>query len=530
MDNNSFLKKFQGRTELIGKEGLLGVMNNVHINVNDYKYVQKPKKQINIRLQRPNLKDQYNYISSEISREFNKNKNFIPQLKSASNRYSNNKENNKNSSNNSQNKIKNKNEKNYNNNMNSPTKNNKKNNENNFPMENRINRHINKAMEKPIKLFKSFEQNINNNPNKYQNQNYQVEKPNKRPNQDLNRNIYSNINNNRRNLSSKNREPIMKLNLKLPLIVSQSKRQENNINKNSKQNVNKRYEKKNTFTPKIKNNILKNINFKNNYTEESEERPKSLKKAIEGKMGNNKKKNKHNTFQGVSLSNKIKLPKINDNRNNNTSSKNLLKKNNNTEIYTTNPRNNDVLNNIKRDFKMLDSLKNHGKIQKNKSFKEKNEHKNSMNINNNIVNNQYKNRVSNNNNYNYNINNFNNNNNMNYLYNSNNKINSRNNMNYYNEKRKVSKSFDDDQFYNDFNENRVNTSFGRPQRLQDFNERLDIINEEEEDRFITNSQNNYFNDGNNRQSQNILEILMNQRRNYQNRLPNNSRFKLNVEN
>jgi len=44
MDNNSFLKKFQGRTELIGKEGLLGVMNNVHINVNDYKYNQKPKK------------------------------------------------------------------------------------------------------------------------------------------------------------------------------------------------------------------------------------------------------------------------------------------------------------------------------------------------------------------------------------------------------------------------------------------------------------------------------------------------------
>jgi hypothetical protein len=518
MDNNSFLKKFQGRTEVIGKQGLLGVMNNVHINVNDYKYRQKPKKQINIRLQRQNSKDQYNYISSEISKEFNKNKNFIPQLKSASNRYTNNKENNKNISNNSQNKIKNKNE-NYN--INSPKRNNKKNNENNFPMENRINRYTNKASEKPIKLFKSFDQKINNDPNKYKSQNNLQEKQSKRPIQELKKNVYDNANNNRRNFSSKNRELNIKLNLKLPKIAS--KYQENN-DTNKKQKVNKSYEKKNTFTPKIKNSFLKKINFRNNYTEESEERPNSLKKAIEGKMGNNKKKNKHNTFQGVSLSNNIKLPKINLNRNNNFSGKN-------TKKFNPNPRNSDVLNNIKRDFMMLDSIKNHGKIQKNKSFKDKNDHKNSFNINNKNVNNQYKNRVSNNDLFNYNINNFNNNyNNMNYLYNSNNKINSRNNMNYYNEKKKISKSYDDDQFYNDFNENIVNTSSGRPQRLQDFNDRLDIISEEEEDRFITNSQNNYFNDGNNRQSQNILEILMNQRRNYQNRLPNNSRFKLNVEN
>ena len=31
MDNNSFLNKFKGRTELVGKEGLLGIMNNLHI-------------------------------------------------------------------------------------------------------------------------------------------------------------------------------------------------------------------------------------------------------------------------------------------------------------------------------------------------------------------------------------------------------------------------------------------------------------------------------------------------------------------
>ena len=523
MDNNSFLKKFQGRTELIGKEGLLGVMNNVHINVNDYKYNPKPKKQINLNLKSQNSKDQYSYITSEISKEFNQNKNFTPQLKSASNRYSNNKENNKNSPNNSQNKIKNKNE-NYN--INSPKRSNIKNNENIFPIENRINRYTNKAIEKPIKLFRSFVQKINSTPNKFKSQNLLPEKLNKRPNEDLKKNMNENKNKNSRNLSSKNRELNIKLNLKLPKITS--KNQENN-NTNNNQKVNKSYEKKNTFTPKIKNKILNKINFRNNYTEESEERSNSLKKAIEGKMGNNKTKKKHNTFQGDSLSNKIKLPKINLNKINNTSGEYLLNKSNNNII--PNQRNNNVLNNIKRDFNMLDSLKNHGIIQRNKSFKEKGEHKNSININNRIVNNQFKNRVNNNNSFNYNINNFNNNfNSMNNLYNSNNNINSRNNMIFYNEKKKISKSYDDDQYYNEFNENIVNASSGRPQRLKDFNDRLDIISEEEEDRFITNSQKNYFNDGYNRQSQNILEILMNQRRNYQNSLPNNSRFKLNVEN
>ena len=35
MDNDLFLKKFQGRSETIGREGILGIMNNVHISVND---------------------------------------------------------------------------------------------------------------------------------------------------------------------------------------------------------------------------------------------------------------------------------------------------------------------------------------------------------------------------------------------------------------------------------------------------------------------------------------------------------------
>ena len=539
MDNDSFLKKFQGRTETIGKEGLLGVMNNVHINVNDYKFnyihnqkTKKQAKQINLNVKKQNSKDQYYYITSEISKEFNQNKNFIPQLKSSI-KLSNNKENNKNSYNNSPNKIKNKDDINGS----IPQKRNiKKSNEKNLALENRINRHINKAIEKPIKLFNSLDQKIYNSPKKYQSQNHLLEKPNKIPNNELKKNsIVIEKNNIRRNLSSRNKELNIKNNMKLPKIASQSKQQENyNTNNNYKSNINKYLEKKNTLNHKINNKIRDKFNFQN-----SEERPRSLKSAIKGKINDNKNKNKHNTFQGESISNKIRLPKINLYRSNNTSSKNMLKKNNNINFHTPNINNNEALNNIKRDFMMLDSLKNNGKILKSKAFKEKNSQSNNINNFNKIVNNKNINRVSNSyendiNNYNNNlnnpyndsyiINNLNNydmTNNMKYIYNSdNNLINSGNNINYY-------QFNNNEQFYDNHSENRANTSFERPQKLRGLNNRLDIINEEEEDRYITGFKNNNFNDN---QNFNSLEILMNQRRNYQNRLPTNSRFKIKLEN
>ena len=551
MDNDSFLKKFQGRTEIIGKEGLLGVMNNIHINVNDYKYEykynnQKPKKKINLNAKRQNPKDQYYYISSEISKEFNENKNFVPQLKSSSIKLSNNKDNNKNSYNSSPDKLKNKSDLNGNNNINSLKENNKKSNEKNLALENRINRHIKKSVEKPIKLFYSLDQKINNSPNKYQSQNHLSAKSKKTP-KELKKNLINeNNSNNRRNLSSSKREPNIKNNMKLPLIASQSKNQENyNTNKNYKFNTNKTLEKKNTLNPNINNKIRNKFNIKNNIIEDSEEKPRSLKSVIKGKSGDNKKENKHNTFQGESLSNKIRLPKINLYRSNNTSTKNILKKNMNIKIHTPNRYNNEVLNNIKKDFMMLDSLKNNSKKQKSKTFKKKKKYNNNINNANKIVNNKHINRVSNSyenniNNYNNNmnnlyndsyiINNFNNydmTNNMNYLYNShNNTINSGNNMNYYNEVNKINKLNNDDQLYDVLSENRANTSFERPQKLRGLNNRLDIINEEEEDRYITGFQNNIPNDS---QNFNSLEILMNQRRNYQNKLPINSRFKLKLE-
>ena len=43
MNKNSFLNKFKGRTEIVGKEGLLGIMNNLHMYIIGY---PKPKKQL----------------------------------------------------------------------------------------------------------------------------------------------------------------------------------------------------------------------------------------------------------------------------------------------------------------------------------------------------------------------------------------------------------------------------------------------------------------------------------------------------
>ena len=42
--NDSFLNKFRGRTEVIGRGGIIDIMNNVHINVNDYQVKQKRQK------------------------------------------------------------------------------------------------------------------------------------------------------------------------------------------------------------------------------------------------------------------------------------------------------------------------------------------------------------------------------------------------------------------------------------------------------------------------------------------------------
>ena len=81
MDNNSFLKKFEGRIETIGKSGINGIGENLNININDNK--PETKKQLNEKLNNNKIILDYNFnhISSIVKEEFNKNKSFIPKFK-----------------------------------------------------------------------------------------------------------------------------------------------------------------------------------------------------------------------------------------------------------------------------------------------------------------------------------------------------------------------------------------------------------------------------------------------------------------
>ena len=43
MDNNKFLKKYSGSSELVGREGPLGILNNLHANIRGYKPIKIKK-------------------------------------------------------------------------------------------------------------------------------------------------------------------------------------------------------------------------------------------------------------------------------------------------------------------------------------------------------------------------------------------------------------------------------------------------------------------------------------------------------
>ena len=75
MDNNLFLKKFSKSSELVGREGPLGILNNLHTNIKGFK-PQKIKKIKEPKKPEPD----YSYVSSIVKEDFNQNKNFIPQL------------------------------------------------------------------------------------------------------------------------------------------------------------------------------------------------------------------------------------------------------------------------------------------------------------------------------------------------------------------------------------------------------------------------------------------------------------------
>ena len=452
MDNDEFLKKFRGRTEIVGKEGHMGLMNNLHNSI----IGNKPKqKNINVKIKKKNTFDNdYRYVASIVKEEFNKNRDFVPQLKNLS--VSMKLQNNNTNRNNNINIIK----------INS----NERNNEiNNF-------KKINKSTDNPIKLFKINEQNKNEDKERYNNK----------------------INNNNAMI-------------KLPLIVSQTRESEKKYLNKRKLKKNKSFEKNNTFDNNSinnNNNLLRDKSFK------------KIQKINIIKNTNSNDKQDINNFSNKEehYNNKIKLPEFNNKNSIYLSSKNLLEQNNSRNNLDIEKRYNDKLTKLQND---LDFIK--------RQIIKRQENDDLLNINNNIENNTKRNNIYVNNidnkdqNYNYNnINELNNPYNFNNINNQeNNNLKNNKVIKYYDRTNIINNNYKNkDEFYNVLRGKRSFTSSYKKQNLIKLNNKLDIINEEEEDKNTTNKYKFI-------KKKNFLEVLMEQRLNYQNKIPDDSIFKLN---
>ena len=186
----------------------------------------------------------------------------------------------------------------------------------------------------------------------------------------------------------------------------------------------------------------------------------------------------------------------------------------------------EILNNIKKDFLMLDSIKNKSNnISKSQRLEENIFYNNNikMNLDNKI------------NNYNNNKKNISNNYSLDYFMNSNNYKNKtkkdesnipyssnldQKNYNNYNERM----NFNEDFSSLNIEEKKPHTSFDYPKKIPKLKNKLDIIDEEneEENKYITDVK--FTNE--NKENLNSLEILMKQRALFQNKIPNDSRFKI----
>ena len=405
MDNNSFLRKFKGRTEIIGKTGLLPIMDNLHMNIIGYR--PKQKKNLSIKLKNKRILDNdYSYVSSIVKEEFNKNKDFVPQLKISTS--------------------------------------------NNSNLTNIINKNSTKN---PLKLYKI------------------VEKDNDE--KKVIRNINTNIDNRK--------------SMKLPLINHKDKTIEKNIlRKENKLNVIKSYDKKNAFT--LKNKFL------------NQDAPLKIKKNI---LKNNRNYRKINNQQ-----NSFDIKK-----NYSLSSRNIFEKNNSkNDIINIQNNYNNILNKIKNDFLLLDSIKTRiNKLQRNNSYLDNKNNiqlidkKSPYELNDyNIYNNENKNisTEKDNNLLNIKINNS--------LLNKtkNNTIDDNSNkINYYKEMNKLENE---------------EINFSDNIRKIGLNEKYKIREEISNKNIINN-----INKNNSEKNDNFLEKLMKQRLNYQNKIPDNSIFKIN---
>ena len=191
-----------------------------------------------------------------------------------------------------------------------------------------------------------------------------------------------------------------------------------------------------------------------------------------------------------------------------------MENNKNIKIY--NKKKDLILNNIKNDFLMLDSIKNRANnLAKSQILEEKNTDQ----FNNNKL-------------FNY-INNKDNNKQQSFDY-SNQTSDSKDIILKKNLNINLSRNYYHGNF-GDFNENKnseinddkkPHTSFDSPIHIPKLKNKLDIIHEESEDenKYITDVKfNNSFED---KEKLNSLEILMKQRAHFQNKIPKDSRFKL----
>ena len=160
---------------------------------------------------------------------------------------------------------------------------------------------------------------------------------------------------------NKLKESKNKVNINLPPITptsaSPKSKTKNILLNNQKLNINKSYQRMNTYTPVLKNN-LKSNNI------EQENNNGNLKEILTKKIKNNRKVN-YDTFKNNSLN----LPKININNQNYKSPTQSLKQFNIQQTNNINNNYNNILNNIKNDFLLLDSIKNRSTTDRNNQNK-----------------------------------------------------------------------------------------------------------------------------------------------------------------
>ena len=478
MKENSFLKKFKGRMEQIGRNGYTEIMNNVHINIVDYlpkpKLVKKPKIKI----------DPYGHINSEIGEVFNKNINFMPQTKNISISPKRNKTE----------EI----EK-------MVIKNNKYINMNKFNIKNskENNKNREKEKEKPIKLLKNFKVNKRNKRDL---------KPlntiDSRDSYDFDSKRYKSAKNKNKLMDSKKRSHSINLPIKLPKITETSsspKKYNNNLVNNSKTQMKKSQERDSINNHRKDKNIDISKSQKNN-----DKYQKSYNKNENTEKGN---------LKNYMIREQYNLPKIDKKKFNK-----IMNLANDNKIKLYNKQKDEILSSIKNDFLMLDSIKNKvNNINKNQ-FIEYNNYDNKIKRENQINNKNKQNLYQKNINYIMNVsesNDINKQNTSNIKY-------SRNNFQniLYDKEENIEPTNKNILSIN--NENKPHTSFDYPQNIPKLKHKLDIIHEENEEdnnnKYITDV---IFNNNiGNKQNLNSLEILMKQRAHFQNKIPNDSRFKL----